>query len=114
MLLNGMTWEEVARLDRSLVVTVPFGAVEQHSFHLPMGTDSILIDAVAQRLERQTSVTWLGCALHMDFAGSLTAATDTFIQVGGQIVNSMFKHGFYRFILLNGLGGNVNKISLNG
>lgn len=120
MLLYGMTWEEVARLDRSLVVIVPFGAVEQHSFHLPMGTDSVLIDAIAQRLERQTServcvlpVTWLGCSHHhMDFAGSLTAATDTFIQVGEQIVNSMFKHGFYRFILLNGHGGNVNKISL--
>lgn len=120
MLLNRMTWEEVARLDRSMVVIVPFGAVEQHSLHLPMGTDSILIDTIARRLERQMServcvlpVTWLGCSRHhMDFAGSLTAATDTFIEVGEQIVNSMFKHGFHRFILLNGHGGNVNKISL--
>jgi creatinine amidohydrolase len=120
MLLYGMTWEEVARLDRKMVVIVPFGAVEQHSLHLPMGTDSILIEAVAHRLEKQIPervcvlpVTWLGCSRHhMDFAGSLTARGDTFLDVGEQIVRSMAEHGFRRFILLNGHGGNVNRISL--
>jgi creatinine amidohydrolase len=120
MLLNRMTWEEVARTDREIVAIVPFGALEQHSFHLPMGTDSILIDAVARRLEKQIPdqvcvlpVTWLGCSRHhMDFAGSLTATVDTFLAVGEEIVSSMAEHGFRRFILLNGHGGNVNKISL--
>jgi creatinine amidohydrolase len=120
MLLYGMTWEEVARLDRQMVVVAPFGAVEQHSLHLPMGTDSILIETITQRLEQRIPervcvlpVTWLGCSRHhMDFAGSLTAEVDTFIEVGEQLVGSMSEHGFRNFILLNGHGGNVNKISL--
>jgi creatinine amidohydrolase len=120
MLLYATTWDEVAKLDRQTVVVVPFGAVEQHSLHLPMGTDSILIEAIAQRLEQRIPervcvlpVTWLGCSRHhMDFAGSLTAEVDTFIEVGEQIVGSMAEHGFSNFILLNGHGGNVNKISL--
>jgi len=41
MILWNLTWEEVARLDRRMVVLAPFGAVEQHSLHLPLGTDSI-------------------------------------------------------------------------
>jgi creatinine amidohydrolase/Fe(II)-dependent formamide hydrolase-like protein len=34
MLLYNLTWEEIAKLDRRMVVIVPFGAVEQHSYHL--------------------------------------------------------------------------------
>lgn len=120
MLLYGMTWEEVAKLDLHMVVVAPFGAVEQHSLHLPLGTDSILIEAIALRLEQRMPervcvlpVTWLGCSRHhMDFAGSLTAEVDTFLEVGEQLVGSMTEHGFRNFILLNGHGGNVNKISI--
>jgi hypothetical protein len=35
MLLSAMTWQEVDQLDRSTVVVVPFGAMEQHGPHLP-------------------------------------------------------------------------------
>lgn len=120
MMLYSMTWDEVSALDRRIVVVVPFGAVEQHSYHLPLGTDSILVESIAQRLEKQMPervcvlpVMWLGCSRHhIDFAGSLTADMDTFIEVGEQLVGSMAEHGFRNFILLNGHGGNIAKISL--
>lgn len=120
MLLYNLTWEEVSHLDRNMVVVAPFGAVEQHSYHLPLGTDSIITEAIARRLERQMPervlvlpIVWLGCSRHhMDFPGSLTAEIDTFIAVGEQLVGSMAAHGFRNFILLNGHGGNVSKISL--
>src|ERR1700704_2384403 len=106
MRLYEMTSEEIAKLDRGVVVIVPFGAVEQHSLHLPMGTDSILIEAIARRLEQKIPArvcvlptTWLGCSRHhMDFAGSLTAEIDTFIEVGEQLVGSMAEHAFHNFI----------------
>jgi creatinine amidohydrolase/Fe(II)-dependent formamide hydrolase-like protein len=40
MLLEEMTREEVNGLDRSKVVVAPFGAMEQHSLHLPLETDA--------------------------------------------------------------------------
>jgi len=120
MRLYDQTWEDVSKLDRNMIVLVPFGAVEQHSYHLPLGTDSILVEAIAERLERQIPAeilllptSWLGCSRHhMDFPGSLTAEIETFIKHGNEIVNSMAEHGFRNFILLNGHGGNINKISL--
>lgn len=120
MLLYDMTWEEASKLDRRMVVVVPFGSVEQHSYHLPLGTDSILVEAVAQRLEKRLPervlllpVAWLGCSRHhMDFPGSLTAEIETFVKVGEELVNSMAEHGFRNFILLNGHGGNISKISV--
>jgi creatinine amidohydrolase len=120
MFLYNLTWEEVARLDRRMIVLVPLGAVEQHSLHLPLGTDSIVGEAIARRLEAKLPdqvlvlpMTWLGCSRHhMDFAGSLTAEASTFIETGEQIVGSMAEHGFRSFLLLNSHGGNIAKISL--
>ena len=121
MLLYDLTSPQVADLDRnSTVVVIPFGSVEQHSLHLPLGTDSIIGEAIARRLEQQIPeqvlllpMTWLGCSRHhMDFAGSLTAEIETFIDVGEQLASSMAEHGFRNFILLNSHGGNTNKVSL--
>src|SRR6516225_9591335 len=97
MLLYYLTWQGVAKLDRRMVVVVPFGAVEQHSHHLPLGTDAILTEAIAQRLEQRMPeqvlvlpTVWLGCSRHhMDFAGSLTAEIETFGRVGEDLVGSM-------------------------
>jgi creatinine amidohydrolase len=120
MLLYDLTSPQVSELDRSTVVVIPFGSVEQHSLHLPLGTDSIIGEAIAHRLEQELReqilllpMTWLGCSRHhMDFAGSLTAEIETFIDVGEQLVSSMSEHGFRNFILLNSHGGNTNKVSL--
>ena len=120
MRLYDLTWEEVSKLDRRIVVVAPFGAVEQHSLHLPLGTDAILTEGIARRLEQRIServlvlpVTWLGCSRHhMDFPGSLTAEIDTFIHVGQELVSSMAHHAFRNFLLLNGHGGNTDKISI--
>jgi creatinine amidohydrolase len=120
MLLYDLTSPQVSELDRSTVVVIPFGSVEQHSLHLPLGTDSIIGEAIAHRLEQELReqilllpMTWLGCSRHhMDFVGSLTAEIETFIDVGEQLVSSMSEHGFRNFILLNSHGGNTNKVSL--
>ncbi len=120
MYLYNLASPQVSNLDRNMVVVVPFGSVEQHSLHLPLGTDSIIGEAIARRLEQELPervlvlpMMWLGCSRHhMDFAGSLTAEIETFIDVGEQLVSSMAEHGFRNFILLNSHGGNVNKVSL--
>jgi creatinine amidohydrolase len=120
MFLYDLTSPQVANLDSRMVVVIPFGSVEQHSLHLPLGTDSIIGEAIAQRLERKLPeqvlvlpMSWLGCSPHhMDFPGSLTVEAETFISVGEQLVHSMAEHGFRNFILLNSHGGNSTKVAL--
>jgi len=120
VILYTLTSEEVAKLDQDIVALIPFGSVEQHSLHLPLGTDSIIAEAIARRLEARLReqvlllpVVWLGCSVHhLDFSGSLTAEIDTFIKTGEEIVSSLAHHGFRKFILLNGHGGNTNKLDV--
>ena len=35
MLLFNLTWEETSQLDREMIVVVPLGSVEQHSYSRP-------------------------------------------------------------------------------
>lgn len=116
MVLAHLTWEEVDALDRETVVLIPTGSLEQHGPHLPMFTDSLLVTAVAEEIERQipekvllVPTVWLGAsAHHMAFAGSLTASMPGYGDVLKQIVQGLSKHRFRKFFVLNGHGGNVS------
>ena len=116
--LERMTWpdvrEEIAK-GRTTVV-VPFGAVEQHGPHLPLGTDAIFGDeiglAVAERLDAFLAPTVrVGfSAHHMAFAGTLTVDEGAFQAVAGQIVRALAEHGFQRIVLLPTHGGNFRPL----
>ena len=46
-----MTWQEVDKLSRDVVVLIPTGSLEQHGPHLPLFTDTLLVTYVAERVE---------------------------------------------------------------
>ena len=53
MKFGELTSTQIDALDRNLVVLFPLGALEQHGHHLPLLTDAIVADAVADRVESQ-------------------------------------------------------------
>lgn len=114
-----MRWEELtspelAALDReATVVVLPIGSVEQHGNHMPVGTDTLLAQAVAlAAAERTEDVVvmpppWYGfSAHHMRFAGSVSLRAETLMAVCEDIVGSVVQHGFRRILIVNGHGGN--------
>lgn len=111
--LPHMTVPEVETfLTKSDMVIIPIGALEQHSSHLPIGTDFIngieLCKLIAQ--ERDILVAPVLMAgqspYHMAFAGSITLSAETILRVHMETVESLIKHGFKRFVLMNSHGGN--------
>ena len=109
-----MTWPEVEAVDRETTVLIPTGSIEQHGPHLPLETDTRLVTAVAEAVEARTEVLltptlWLGCsAHHLGFAGSLTASFPGYQAGLEAVVRSLAAHGFRRFYVLNGHGGNAS------
>ena len=81
MHLMHMTWREVEAVDRACVVLIPTGSLEQHGPALPLYTDSYIVTAVAQEVERRmpdkvllTPTLWLGASEHhLDMPGTLSA-----------------------------------------
>lgn len=111
--LPHMTVPEVeAFLERSDMVIIPVGSLEQHGNHLPIGTDFIngveRCKLIAQERDVLVApVLMVGQSpYHMGFAGSITLTADTIIDVHLQAVESLIHHGFKRFIIMNSHGGN--------
>ena len=115
MIHSRLTWQEVDALDREVVVLIPTGSLEQHGPHLPLFTDSLLATAVADAVEKAlpgkvllTPTLWLGASgHHLNFAGSLSASFDGYEAAITSIVESLIRHDFRKFYLLNGHGGNT-------
>jgi creatinine amidohydrolase len=114
VLLAEMTWPQVAALSKDMPVVLPLAALEQHGHHLPVFTDSLLVGEISRRAEQElpgrvllAPVTWLGnSAHHLDFAGTMSAAPRTYIDLVGDMVENFLAHGFKRIVLVNGHGGN--------
>lgn len=111
--LPHMTSPEVAAfLEQSDMVIIPVASQEQHGNHLPIGTDFIngveRCKLIAQERDILVApVLMVGQSpYHMGFAGTMTLSADLIIRVHLEAVESLIRHGFKRFIIMNAHGGN--------
>jgi creatinine amidohydrolase len=120
MKLAELTWPEVENIDRNIVVIHPIAALEQHSRHLPFFTDSILCQEVVNRLEADLPndtlllpLQWLGASEHhLGMAGTLTATTETHLNIIAEPLRCLLRAGFKRVFIINGHGGNIDGFHL--
>jgi creatinine amidohydrolase len=111
--LPHMTWPEVEKfLERSDMVIFPVGSVEQHGPHLPLGTDYFNGVERAKLVAQRTDVLVAPILLpgqspyHMEFPGTITLSAETLQRVYVEAAQSLIRHGFKRFLILNAHGGN--------
>lgn len=115
-----MTTFEVDRLSRDIVVLLPIAALEQHSRHLSVFTDSILCGAIAEAVEAKLAkdvlllpVLWTGSsAHHLGFAGTVSLELSTHVAVMCEALRSLLDHGFRNVFILNGHGGNQDPMQV--
>ena len=111
--LPHMTWPEVQALRaRTDMVIIPIAAMEQHALHLPIGTDFLNGLERAKLIAQKAAVLVAPILLpgnspyHMEFPGTITLSSQTIQQVYFEAAQSLIRHGFTRFLLLNSHGGN--------
>lgn len=118
--LAEMTKEDLRhRVDDVLVL--PLGSTEQHGPHLPLGTDTLLASAVADRavasVEAGVDVVLgprlpYGVSPHHVFAGAASLQAATYQQMLRDLLESLASAGFSRFFLLNGHAGNHDSLGV--
>jgi creatinine amidohydrolase len=121
LVLADLSWPEVRDIrDRVELVLIPIGSNEQHGPNLALRMD---ITAAAEFCRRASArlaprllvappVPWGVSLHHMNFPGTITLAPDTFVEVLVEVIQSLFQHGFERFLIVNGHGGNVAAMDL--
>jgi creatinine amidohydrolase len=99
---------------RGKVILIPVGHTEQHGFHSPMSTDTLIIEAVSQGAAEAASdkayclpVMPYGVSTHRaSFAGTLNAGGRAFEDFYIALIDALAWRGFDRFYLMSGHGGN--------
>ena len=111
--LPHMTVPEVRDLlTRTDMVIIPVTALEQHGLHLPIGTDYYSGIERAKLIAARTDVLVAPILLpgqspyHMGFEGTISLSSQTVQQVIVEAAESLMRHGFKRFLILNSHGGN--------
>jgi creatinine amidohydrolase len=112
-----MTFPELRQVSRAgALVLAPIAAVEQHSRHLAVLTDTVLVTAVAEGVEQRLPeavvllpTLWLGASHHhLRFGATLSASVDVHIDMLCDLLTPLLDDGWKRVLILNGHGGNID------
>ncbi len=113
--LAEITWFEFERLVREVqpVVFLPTGSTEQHGPHLPLSTDVVLPQAIAERVAEcvgglvapaipygYKSQPKSGGGNH--FPGTLSVDASTFVAVVRDVINELARHGVRKVVVFDG------------
>jgi creatinine amidohydrolase len=99
---------------RNRVALIATGHTEQHAFHLPLNTDTLIIDAIAHGVEAKIPETILrlptfpyGVSMHRrQFPGTVTVDPRAWEDFWVEIVGMLRERGLRMAYLINGHGGN--------
>ncbi|MEX2425608.1 MAG: creatininase family protein [Thermomicrobiaceae bacterium] len=121
LLISELSWPELRDLKQSVdLVLLPVGSNEQHGPNLSLDMD---IEASAEFCRRASAtmqptvavappMPWGVSFHHMNFPGTITLSSETFIQVLVEVMASLYHHGFERFLIVNGHGGNIPSMNV--
>ncbi|MEO8607037.1 MAG: creatininase family protein [Chloroflexota bacterium] len=96
------------------VILIPCGHTEQHGYHLPMNTDTVIIGAIAEGIvkaipdEAEMLPTLpYGVSMHRQaFAGTFNMGGRVFEDFLVEVIGVLVERGADRFYLMSGHGGN--------
>lgn len=119
MLLEEMTMLRFeAGLQETRTVIVPFGSLEEHGRHLPLGTDTIHVYELAAHASKRRSLfvappVWYGlCRSTRQHPGTVTISMDTVRRVAMEVTSSLYEQGLRNFVLLSGHAGGTHMAAL--
>ncbi len=96
------------------VILIPCGHTEQHGYHLPLSTDTVIIGAIAsgtvgaisEQAEMLPTLPY-GVSMYRDsFAGTLNLGGRVFEDFLLEVIDGLVARGADRFYLISGHGGN--------
>lgn len=115
VLLGELSWIDVVELtEKTQLVVIPVGAVEQHGPHLPLLVDAIAVEALAREVSRRTGIavaptmTYSSSQGHSRvFPGTVSLSPEIAQATLEELVDWLANAGFRKIFILNGHLGNI-------
>jgi len=113
--MAAMHWPEIAsRIEQGVrTIIVPLGSTEQHGPHLPLSTDTLVTEAIVERLASHFAPVFIGPTLnvgssdhHLAFAGTVSLRSETLVAVLLDYLRSLNCHGLRTALMISYHGGN--------
>lgn len=116
--LKKMSWTEFdERRKHCKTVIIPAGAIEVYGPQLPLGSDSIISEAICERVAEKTDAI-IGpfievgeSAVLYQFPGTIKIRPESYSMIMSDILDSLIHWGFENFLFINMHAGNVPIIS---
>ena len=113
MYLANMNYLEVQEyLKKSDTIVIPVGSLENHGKHMPLGTDTMIPDKIAELLNEKSdlliapTINYGATDDLVGFPGTISLGTEGLIALLRTICDQFYRYGFRHFMILNGHGGN--------
>src|SRR5260370_17153532 len=112
-----MTWPEIQeRVKTCNIAIIPLGAMEQHGYHLPVGTDTYQCYEMARRVAERVAddvaavllpgIEYGSTTSTRFFPGPVNDSPNVLVRYLLAQMDGLHRQGFRRFVLVNGHGGN--------
>lgn len=116
--ITGKKVEDYLKTKKAVLIAI--GSIENHGKHMPLGTDTLIPDRIAELLEEKSDVMIAPTIPYgstdsiYGAPGTVNIGTDGLYMILSKITESLYRYGFRKFIILNGHGGNVKAIEAVG
>ncbi len=115
MIIEDMTMSEFeAGLKKTRTLILPYGTVEAHGLHLPLKTDTLIIEEAAKAASKLVDVfvapalDYGVCTSTGSHPGTIGITTATLRAMTMDIVRDAFAKGLKNFVLISGHGGSLH------
>ena len=120
-----MSWEAISEASGKVnsLAILPIGSIEQHGPHLPVGTDFLIADKVAEKFTEELNkrnilaiklppIPFGLSTMWQAYSGTITLRYDTLIKLVTDILTSIITSGLKNVIVLNAHSGNSDALRI--
>lgn len=115
MLIAEITMAEfIAGLEKTKTIILPFGSIEEHGQHLPLGTDTLQIYEIACLAAKKRPL-FVGppvfyglCRSTREHPGTISIRGETLKQLALDLLEDYFRQGLRHFFILSGHAGGTH------
>lgn len=119
--LDELTSKDFGKIvKKNPLVIIPIGAVEEHGSHLPLCTDSVQPEYIAEKVAELAkgpvliapSIKYGNCVSTRNFPGTLSISSKTLRLLIKDIISELARNGIRKVMVLTGHAGGAHMVAL--